>query len=118
MDKDVKRSLEIYGLGQAIDGIAELKECRHKGLNETVAKQKEVLEYLVAATRRLIEGRDEGYVNNVRRLEEIRFLTPDEANRAIGMHLRPYPLGDFESLITLAKVFACNLPYFKENCSC
>ena len=118
MDESLKRHLKIYGLGPAIDGITELEERRHRGLVETMVKQREVLEYLVASTRRLIEGRDEGYINNVRRLAEIKYLTPDEVKIAIDICLHPVPLGGFESLIELARIIACSLPNFKENCSC
>ena len=48
MDESLKRNLKIYGLGPAIDGITELEERRHRGLVETMVKQREVLEYLVA----------------------------------------------------------------------
>ena len=129
-DDDLE-NLNCYSMGQVVTMLHDLRNLIGGRLDSyprvalnagarcnASVKEKEILVYLAASTRGLIEGRDEGFVNNIRGLQHLRFLSPDEAELAIGMGAKPDPIKDFDDLIRLARAFAGRLPLYKDNLTC
>ena len=120
-EKDWELSLNSYSMRHTVTAIRELGKMIKEGEKVETAgkeKEKEILEYLAASAKILIEGMDEGFVNNIRGLQQMRFLDEKEAELAIGMHDGPDPAVDFDGLIKLVGVFSTRLPMFKENLTC
>jgi hypothetical protein len=113
--------LSCYNMRRVIAQLQELKDLitnendREKDASE---RQRDILAFLAASTRVLIEGRDDGFINNVRGLQHMGFLSQEEAELALRIGSKPDPVNDFEGLIGLAKIFAKKLPLYKENLTC
>jgi len=119
MDADLAKKLNCYNLRQVSAAVGELEEITRKGAAvQACEKEKEILAYLVVSSKVLIEGRDEGFVNNVRGLELLKFLSGDEAEHILRLYKNPDPLADLDGLMSILGIFADRLPQFKENLKC
>jgi hypothetical protein len=113
--------LNCYNIRQVVTKAIELKEMLRGGKCEGAGAADidgEILKRLAASTKVLIEGRDEGFINNIRRLQNMKFLNLEEAEIAISIYSKPDPVIDFDGLIKLIKVLTRRLPLFKENLTC
>ena len=118
MDERLLGTFTLYSMRQVAKGLIELEGLIAEGSREALKKQRDVLNHLVGTTRRLIEGRDEGYINNVRMLQMLKFLNDEEALTALKLYSQPQPERDFNEVVALAQLFAERMPKFKEDVCC
>lgn len=120
MGLDLMGKLNSYGLMQVSRGIGELERMIQRGDARPSQRQKqhEILRYLAASTNVLVQGRDDGFVNNIRGLQHIRFLGMEEGELALSIYDDPDPPNDLQALANLLRVFAERLPQYKENLKC
>jgi len=122
MDSELRNALESYNLLPAVECILELERTILQGSNMMQEMERELLRKLIGGVRWLIDGRNEGYRNDVRHLQEIKFFGAAEADDALRLYDTKEPARDpakdLQSLSGLAKVAADQIPKFKENRCC
>jgi hypothetical protein len=120
MDEGVMGKLNSYGLRHVSKGVMELETLVRGGSTKErqEEEQREILRYLAASTNFLVQGRDEGFRNNIRGLQLMGFLGEDEAELALRIYDHPDPPNDLMLLATLLGTFTDRLPQFKENLKC
>lgn len=108
----------MYSMRNVAKSLVELEEALKRDSKVAPEGEREFLTRLVSETRLLIEGRDEGYLNNIRMLQLMKFLSDLETSTSLMMYDCPDPVRDFSKLVELATTFAERIPKFKEDICC
>jgi hypothetical protein len=118
MDERIIGTFSLHSIRNVTKSFIELEEALKKDGDVAPERQRETITQLAMGTRLLIEGRNEGYLNNIRMLQLMKFLNDQGVSAALRMYDRPDPERDFGELVKLAKTFAERLPKFKEDVCC